>query len=150
MTEAGRTREKPTAHGWYFYKDKDGFIDVVAVRRVDSYGGPNLHEVVITVEKTTAVYQKNLHSKVSDLDGEWLGPLSPDSYQQGRVAGLREAAGAICMYCNDPRNWAPMSNSGYHVCNTPGPNHVRCQATLIHELLAQQAKDEKGVGDGKV
>jgi hypothetical protein len=27
----------------------------------------------------------------ANFDGEWLGPITPDSYQQGRVAGLREA-----------------------------------------------------------
>ena len=129
------TSEKPTAAGWYWIRaPKHGWRDCVLWVDQDDDG------FYIDVGDCDTEY-------VTDIDAEWLGPITPDSYQQGRVAGLREAAGAICMYCNDPRNWAPMSNSGYHVCNTPGPNHVRCQATLIHELLAQQAKDEKGVGE---
>lgn len=135
MTEAGWTREKPTAHGWYFYKDKDGFIDVVAVRRVDSYGGPNLHEVVITVEKTTAVYQKNLHSKVSDLDGEWLGPLTPDSYQQGRVAGLRECKHGLDIAMDE----GPLKAALYRWID------ARAERLEREAQLAQAAQDEKEV-----
>lgn len=136
------TSEKPTAHGWYFYKDEDGFIDVVAVRRVDSYGGPNLHEVVITVEKTTAVYQKNLHSKVSDLDGEWLGPITPDSYQQGRVAGL----GDVKRYVER------QIKIGEDFIGGPDPNIQRRVALnevieYCDRQLAQAAQKEKGVGE---
>jgi len=62
---------------------------------------------------------------------------------------LELAARELCMYCNDPGNWAPMSNSGYHQCNTPGPNMTRCHATKIHalrhELDARAAQIEEGV-----
>ena len=61
---------------------------------------------------------------------------------------LELAARELCMYCNDPGNWAPMSNSGYHQCNTPGPNMTRCGATKIHalrrELDARAAQIEEG------
>ena len=67
--------------------------------------------------------------------------------QQARRDALDEAAKAQCMYCNDP-GWEPMSNSGYHQCNTPGPNMTRCGATKIHalrrELDARAAQIEEG------
>jgi hypothetical protein len=54
--------------------------------------------------------------------------------RRAKAEGLELAARELCMYCNDPGNWAPMSNSGYHQCNTPGPNMTRCGATKIHAL----------------
>ena len=77
-------------------------------------------------------------------------------YYDEHIAALRSAkaevlelaARELCMYCNDPGNWAPMSNSGYHQCNTPGPNMTRCGATKIHalrrELDARAAQIEEG------
>ena len=79
-------------------------------------------------------------------------------YYDEHIAALRRAkaevlelaARELCMYCNDPGNWAPMSNSGYHQCNTPGPNMTRCGATKIHalrrELDARAAQIEQGEG----
>ena len=68
--------------------------------------------------------------------------------RRAKVEGMREATKELCMYCNDPGNWAPMSNSGYHQCNTPGPNMVRCHATKIHALIreadARAAQIEEG------
>ena len=80
-------------------------------------------------------------------------------YYDEHIAALRRAkaevlelaARELCMYCNDPGNWAPMSNSGYHQCNTPGPNMTRCGATKIHalrrELDARAAQIEEGTHD---
>ena len=68
--------------------------------------------------------------------------------RRAKVEALELAARELCMYCNDPGNWAPMSNSGYHQCNTPGPNMTRCGATKIHalrrELDARAAQIEEG------
>ena len=68
--------------------------------------------------------------------------------RRAKVEVLELAARELCMYCNDPGNWAPMSNSGYHQCNTPGPNMTRCGATKIHalrrELDARAAQIEEG------
>ena len=63
---------------------------------------------------------------VSDMGGEWLGPITPDSYQQGRVEGLREA-----------HSFALDAGAFY-------------TAAKIGSLIdkAQAAQDEKGVGDG--
>ena len=68
--------------------------------------------------------------------------------RRAKAEVLELAARELCMYCNDPGNWAPMSNSGYHQCNTPGPNMVRCHATKIHALIreadARAAQIEEG------
>ena len=138
MTEAGWTSNAPTKEGWYWWQRTENDNPVVVW--VNTFH-PD--------KQLRAEMISGRRELLTHFSGLFKGPISPDSYQQGRVAGLREAARAICMYCNDPHNWAPMSNSGYHICNTPGPNHTRCRATLIHALLAQQAQDEKGVGDGR-
>ena len=71
--------------------------------------------------------------------------------RRAKAEVLELAARELCMYCNDPGNWAPMSNSGYHQCNTPGPNMTRCGATKIHalrrELDARAARIEEGTHD---
>ena len=68
--------------------------------------------------------------------------------RRAKAEVLELAARELCIYCNDPGNWAPMSNSGYHQCNTPGPNMVRCHATKIHALIreadARAAQIEEG------
>ena len=73
--------------------------------------------------------------------------------RRAKAEVLELATKELCMYCNDPGNWAPMSNSGYHQCNTPGPNMVRCHATKIHALIreadARAAQIEEGGGDGR-
>jgi len=71
--------------------------------------------------------------------------------RRAKAEVLELATKELCMYCNDPGNWAPMSNSGYHQCNTPGPNMVRCHATKIHALIrefdARAAQIEEGTHD---
>ena len=71
--------------------------------------------------------------------------------RRAKAEVLELATKELCMYCNDPGNWAPMSNSGYHQCNTPGPNMVRCHATKIHALIreadARAAQIEEGEHD---
>lgn len=137
MTEAGWTREKPTVAGWYWWRRDQHALPGVAIVCSDLSG--------YYMNRTG---YNSTFDHVDDVIGEWLGPLTPDSYQQGRVAGLREAVPLACKYCNDRTKWTPMSNSGYHVCNMPEPGFVRCQAIKIHAALAQQAQGEKGVGDG--
>ncbi len=78
MTEAGWTRGRPTKPGWYWWRDCDCPSDPIIVRVVhDGYG-----LIVYGLEE----YSRRLY----ETRGEWLGPLSPDSYQQGRVAGARD------------------------------------------------------------
>lgn len=77
-----------------------------------------------------------------------LYDLIDAALRRAKAEVLELAARELCMYCNDPGNWAPMSNSGYHQCNTPGPNMTRCGATKIHalrrELDARAAQIEEG------
>lgn len=78
MTEAGWTRNKPTKEGWYWWRDTDRPGNPFTVRVVsDGYG-----LIVYGMEE----YSRRLY----DTNGEWLGPITPDSYQQGRVAGARD------------------------------------------------------------
>lgn len=69
---------------------------------------------------------------VMDIEAEWLGPITPDSYQQGRVAGLREAQETLERLENR---------------DTPLSIDVEEFYEWLDEQLAQQAQDEKGVGD---
>ena len=79
---------------------------------------------------------------------EVAASLLAAALRRAKAEVLELAARELCMYCNDPGNWAPMSNSGYHQCNTPGPNMTRCGATKIHalrrELDARAAQIEEG------
>ena len=71
----------------------------------------------------------------SEMAGKWIREADHDAaLRRAKAEVLELAARELCMYCNDPGNWAPMSNSGYHQCNTPGPNMTRCGATKIHAL----------------
>ena len=81
MTEAGWTREKPTAAGWYWYRSIND----------------EQTESVVWVAPNMGVFSAFYHSRVEHLDGEWLGPISPDSYQQGRVAALDEVERYMAM-----------------------------------------------------
>ena len=63
--------------------------------------------------------------------------------QQARREALEEAVKKVCPYCAD-RRWAPMGNSGYHLCNELGPNPVRCQATEIHLMLDRLREGVEG------
>ena len=69
--------------------------------------------------------------------------------RRAKAEVLELAARELCMYCNDPGNWAPMSNSGYHQCNTPGPNMTRCGATKIHALRRELDARAARIDDGE-
>lgn len=136
MTEAGWTSNAPTKEGWYWWQRTENDNPVVVW--VNTFH-PD--------KQLRAEMISGRRELLTHFSGLFKGPISPDSYQQGRVAGLREAVPLACKYCNDRTKWTPMSNSGYHVCNMPEPGFVRCQAIKIHAALAQQAQGEKGVGD---
>ena len=80
MTEAGWTRATDvTQPGWYWLR-RVGSLAVVEVIAVPGYE-----------PKHGIVEGANLRWSLGNMDGEFLGPITPDSYQQGRVAGLWEA-----------------------------------------------------------
>ena len=46
----------------------------------------------------------------------WQAERIDAALRRAKAEVLELAARELCMYCNDPGNWAPMSNSGYHQC----------------------------------
>jgi len=99
-------------------------------------GGSKGQEIVYTWARLNTPTHKELSDTIDA------------ALRRAKAEVLELAARELCVYCNDPGNWAPMSNSGYHQCNTPGPNMTRCGATKIHalrrELDARAAQIEEG------
>ena len=79
MTEAGWTQEPPKLPGWYWWRHSH--LARVHITRVN-----DRLEVVALNE----LFNVSDSDHVDECDGQWLGPITPDSYQQGRVDGLRE------------------------------------------------------------
>ena len=121
------TRKAPTVAGWYWWRRDQHALPGVAIACSDLSG----YYMNRTGHNST-------FDHVDDVIGEWLGPLSPDSYQQGRVAGLREAA-IICRERGKPHDiqwWM-----------TASKKEVSAQTAIdCAELIEQYAQDEKGVG----
>lgn len=130
MTEAGWTREKPTAAGWYWNRI-NGTVGMALIMRRDCqlYAWLRFKDAWLSRE-----------GWLDYIHGEWLGPITPDSYQQGRVEGLREAA-IICRERGKPHDiqwWM-----------TASKKEVSAQTAIdCAELIEQAAQEGKGVGDG--
>ncbi len=94
MTEAGWTREKPTAAGWYWWR-RDNTKKPRCVR-VREFGG---RLVVWDIPD-------DMEKAFDDMKpcGEWLGPITPGSYQQGRVAGYQEGLSEAIRVANEDGN----------------------------------------------
>ena len=87
MTEAGWTRATDvTQPGWYWLRRVGGSPTVVQVIAVPGY--EQRHWIVEGV---------NLRWSLGNMDGELLGPISLDSYKQGRVAALDEVERYMAM-----------------------------------------------------
>ena len=134
MTEAGWTRATDVNQpGWYWLR-RVGAMTVVEVIAVPGYE-----------PKYWIVEGVNLRWSLGNMDGEFLGPISPDSYQQGRV----DCLGDVKRYVER------QIKMGEDFIGGPDPNIQRRVALdevieYCDRQLAQQAQDEKGVGDGKV
>ena len=132
MTEAGWTREKPTVAGFWWWRQHD---------RVK-------HPYIVEVDSEMNVWfhGKEEESRVDYLTGEWLGPLSPDDKAQGRVEGLREAAGMVDDDCYiDGGELLPDFE---HRCkHNVNQKELAGKIRFRANALAQAAQDEKGVGD---
>ena len=117
MTEAGWTSEKPSKEGVYWFRWTE-----------------NSNPLILSVAKDDCDWRVLEMGNQYDgalagySGGEFLGPITPDSYQKGRVAGLVKAVEII-------------------KANTDVKKAI--EIIRLHSL-AQQAQDEKGVGDGKV
>ena len=46
---------------------------------------------IVQVRGTSVHFTSGLTMSLEEVDGQFLGPISPDTYHQGRVAGLRDA-----------------------------------------------------------
>ena len=128
MTDAGWTRATDVNQpGWYWLR-RVGAMTVVEVIAVPGYE-----------PKYWIVEGVNLRWSLGNMDGEFLGPISPDSYQQGRVEGLREYREVVARELQLDHSNHP----------------TRFKASIIEaldkadfEVSKQAAQDEKGVGDG--
>ena len=133
MTEAGWTSKRPTKEGVYWFrwgKDRDAIIVLVLIE----YGDWRVMEMGHQHSGALAGY----------VTGEFLGPITPDSYQQGRVAGLQEA-GDLHEQVNTYCDHEPKAGAGGMGVAIRYRDLIRQQATK----LAQQAQDEKGVMDAE-
>ncbi len=121
MTEAGWTRERKLVD------ELLTFIEQTSGRKIKFSAIANLKTGVI--------------EDPQDRIAAWLKRHLADSYQQGRVAGLREAA-IICRERGKPHDiewWQAVSKKEIS----------RQTAIDCAELIEQYAQDEKGVMDAE-
>ena len=133
MTEAGWTREKPTVAGWYWNRI-NGTVGIALIMRRDCqlYAWLKFKDAWLSRE-----------GWLDYIHGEWLGPLTPDSYQQGRVASCEWTYDDIDDYYE-----TACKNAYCLVDGTLKDNkHKYCPYCGGLIQLAQQAQDEKGVGE---
>ena len=138
MTEAGWTRATDVNQaGWYWLR-RVGSLAVVEVIAVPGYE-----------PKHWIVEGANLRWSLGNMDGEFLGPITPDSYQQGRVAGIKQGIEKLREREKFYTEQEAISEGQMRLARGLQRNESSC---CIHELeqLAQAAQDEKEVGDGKV
>ena len=137
MTEAGWTRKKPTVAGWYWWRGKEesGIALVFPADKPMPWHTSD-HSARVQLFYSAGGMSS---TRVNDFGGEWLGPISPDSYQQGRVEGLREYREVVARELQLDHSNHP----------------TRFKASIIEaldkadfEVSKQAAQDEKGVGDG--
>ena len=122
MTEAGWTRKRPTKEGVYWFrwgKDRDAIIVLVLIE----YGDWRVMEMGHQHSGALAGY----------VTGEFLGPITPDSYQQGWVAGLQFAA--------------KQAGIGAQLWEAGMKDREAAALLEFQGWLLKQAQDEKGVGD---
>ena len=115
MTEAGWTRTKPTVAGWYWTRARPNAMATILYFDGRSFG--------------------RMDKKLATTFREYVGPLSPDSFQQGRVAAFKEVEqrfdsmfGATDRRIDSVRDY---------------------RVDKFYTWLVQQAQ-ERGVGDDKV
>ena len=79
MSEAGWTSEKPTEAGWYWNRIS-GAVGIALITRRDGrlYAWLKFKDAWLTRE-----------GWLDYIHGEWLGPITPDSYVRGRVEGRK-------------------------------------------------------------
>ena len=132
MTEAGWTREKPSKEGVYWFrwgKDRDAIIVLVLIE----YGDWRVMEMGHQHSGALAGY----------VTGEFFGPITPDSFQQGRVASCEWKYDDMDDYYETACKNAYCLADGTLKDN----EHKYCPYCGGLIQLAQQAQDKKGVGE---
>ena len=125
MSNPTWTRERPIVAGWYWWRVE-----------VSDFNIPNVRycEKAVSIWDTAVGLFVGGQGYLQDLDdGEWLGPITPDSYQQGWVAGIKAVR----------RKITDLIDRGFTDCEEDMDDLI----DWIDFQLAQQAQ-EGGVGDG--
>ena len=133
MTEAGWTSKKPIVAGWYWWRGKEesGIALVFPADKPMPWHTSD-HSAGVQLFYSAGGMSS---TRVNDFGGEWLGPITPDSYQQGWVAGIKAVR----------RKITDLIDRGFTDCEEDMDDLI----DWIDFQLAQQAQ-EGGVGDGKV
>ena len=76
--------------GWYWYKEGKE----IAVLTFVSRGLEMAFSMPLTINARHSYPNWSVRT-LAYMVGEWLGPITPDDRQQGRVAGLREGLGVV-------------------------------------------------------
>ena len=135
------TADKPNASGWYWNRI-NGTVGIALIMRRDCqlYAWLRFKDAWLSRE-----------GWLDYIHGEWLGPITPDSYQQGRVAAAKECE----KYARACVHERAVTLDGFTGASAMAGviRGKQSEAERIAEWchkLAQQAQGEKGVGDAKV
>ena len=151
MTEAGWTGNAPTKEGWYWWKRTENDNPVIVW--VNAFH---------TDKQLRAEMISGRRELLTHFTGLFNGPITPDSYQQGRVDSLEKQVEELEMEIKR-RVWLSHGSRMKHLlygddgkmdCNSCGRDYAAMPLEVAqrYELddaikLAQQAQKEKGVGD---
>ena len=142
MTEAGWTSNAPTKEGWYWWRRTENDNPVVVW--VNTFH-PD--------KQLRAEMISGRRELLTHFSGLFKGPISPDSYQQGRVAALDEVERYMAMRLRLAeaslateilaRNEGKQGRERAAIAELHG---MQRHVSDIKEYLAQQAQ-EGGVGE---
>ena len=142
MTEAGWTSNAPTKEGWYWWQRTENDNPVVVW--VNTFH-PD--------KQLRAEMISGRRELLTHFSGLFKGPISPDSYQQGRVAALDEVERYMAMRLRLAeaslateilaRNEVKQGRERAAIAELHG---MQRHVSDIKEYLAQQAQ-EGGVGE---
>lgn len=143
MTEAGWTRGKDVkVEGWYWWEveEETGLsLKVVQVEKGFTW-------IEIENEGRDVLYVVGYGGLLENKPGRFKGPITPDSYQQGRVAGLREAAEMVEDDCYI--EGGELLPDYEHRCkHNVNQKELAGKIRFRAKLAQQAAQDEKGVGE---
>lgn len=140
MTEAGWTRGKDVkVEGWYWWEveEETGLsLKVVQVEKGFTW---------IESEGRDVLYVVGYGGLLENKPGRFKGPITPGSYQQGRVAAFKQSIEKLREREQFYTEQEAISEGQMRMTRGLQRNESSC---CIHELekLAQAAQDEKGVG----